>query len=142
MSTIKKLIGIAIILLSGCTMGDNLERRYTHETPVPVQIQRQSVCLLVPVQTNEKIVSAVTYNAKTPQQQVIFPSSKQVESGAFCISPAEFKFIAGEEYFTLIEVNSDRQNGLDDKSTRRAFSASFRIINRADGLAIEQAPRR
>ncbi|EPR9083066.1 putative T6SS immunity periplasmic lipoprotein [Cronobacter dublinensis] len=117
---------LAGVLLTGCGSGDDLSARYTPETPVPVERQGQNVCLQLPLLPGEKIVSAMVYNAREPLKQTIFPPAKQAVSGAFCITPVEFTFAAGNDYQAVIEVNTARDN---KKSTRRAFGAVIRFAH-------------
>lgn len=137
MKTINRVVIISILLLSGCTMGDNLDRRYTKETTVPVQIRNQDVCLSLPIQSDERIISAITYNVKSPQEQMVFPQNKQATSGLFCIAPDEYKFAPGQEYIIFIEVNKAQENKSDNKSTRKAFSATFNIVKSGDVLTVK-----
>ncbi|NCH01809.1 hypothetical protein EHJ06_10535 [Cronobacter malonaticus] len=120
----KKWTMLAGVLITGCRASDDLSTRYTHEVSVPVAYQGQNVCLRLPLQTGEKIVSAIVYNTRNPAKQTIFPATKPVTSGAFCMTPAEFTFVAGNDYLAVIEANSASTNA---KSTRRAFSAAFHI---------------
>ncbi|AHB70530.1 hypothetical protein QMS56_02445 [Cronobacter malonaticus] len=120
----KKWTMLAGVLITGCGASDDLSTRYTHEVSVPVAYQGQNVCLRLPLQTGEKIVSAIVYNTRNPAKQTIFPATKPVTSGAFCMTPAEFTFVAGNDYLAVIEANSASTNA---KSTRRAFSAAFHI---------------
>lgn len=72
MNILTKTITLVVFLLSGCTLGENLDNRYTKETPVPAHVRNSDVCVSIPIQSDEKVVSALTYNMKTPSEQVIF----------------------------------------------------------------------
>lgn len=137
MTMLNKSVIPLIVLLSGCTLGDNLEHRYTKETSVPAHVRNSDVCLSLPIQSNEIVVSAITYNVEKPLEQVIFPSDKQPKSGLFCILPGEFKFKTGQEYLTQIEVNIKAQ-GEDKKSTRKAYVSTFRVGQKGDSFDIIQ----
>lgn len=137
MNSLNKLAIVLIVVVSGCTLGDNLDRRYTKETPVPAHVSNSDVCLSLPLQSNEAVVSAITYNLEKPSEQFIFPSSKQPKSGLFCIQPDEFKFKSGQEYLTQIEAN--RSAGSENKkATRKAYVSTFRVIEKGDKLDIIQ----
>lgn len=142
MNIISRFVIIYILLLCGCTAGDKLDRRYTKEVTVPVQIKNQDVCLSLPIQADEKIILAITYNITTPQEQIIFPHNKQAASGLFCISPDEYNFAPGQEYITFIEVNRAQKNGADNKATRKAFSATFSIAKSGDILMVNKSDRK
>ncbi|WP_373963401.1 putative T6SS immunity periplasmic lipoprotein [Kosakonia sacchari] len=137
MTILNKSVISLIVLLSGCTLGDNLEHRYTKETFVPAHMRNNDVCLSLPIQNNETVVSAITYNVEKPLEQIIFPSDKQPKSGLFCILPTEFKFKTGQEYLTQIEVNI-RTNGEDKKSTRKAYVSTFQVVPKGDSFNIIQ----
>lgn len=130
------VIGL-VILLTSCTIGDNLDERYTKETVVQIKKQGADVCFSLPIQENEIIVSAITYNLNKSPDQIVFPANKQAVSGLFCISPVEYKFTAGQEYITHIEVNK-RENDGDKKSTRKAFVATFLIEKKGAEFDITQ----
>ncbi|MCX2194925.1 hypothetical protein LD112_23625 [Pantoea agglomerans] len=83
MNILTKTLIPVIFLLSGCTLGENLDNRYTKETPVPAHVQNSDVCVSIPIQSDEKVVSALTYNMKNPSEQVIFPADKQPKAGLF-----------------------------------------------------------
>ena len=137
MTSLNKLVIALIFVVSGCTLGDNLDRRYTKETPVPAHVSNNNVCISLPMQSNEAVVSAITYNLETPSEQFIFPSSKQPKSGLFCIQPDEFTFKPGQEYLTHIEVNrsADSEN---KKATRRAYVSTFRVLYKGKKMNIIQ----
>ncbi|SFU13981.1 hypothetical protein SAMN05192562_10691 [Kosakonia arachidis] len=137
MTILNKSVISLIILLSGCTLGDNLEHRYTKETVVPAHMRNNDVCLSLPIHINETVVSAITYNTEKPLEQVIYPSDKQPESGLFCILPSEFKFKTGQEYLTQIEVNI-RVDGEDKKTTRKAYVSAFQVVQKGDSFDIIQ----
>ncbi|ALB62681.1 hypothetical protein BN137_544 [Cronobacter condimenti 1330] len=118
----QSVVVLCLALLAGCAPGEHLDKRYTHETPVAVDRQGQNFCLRLPLQTGEQIVFAMVYNVNVPQQQVMLPKTKQALSGAFCVTPAEFRFMPGENYLMVIEANSASDN---KKSTRRAFRAAI-----------------
>lgn len=137
MTILNTFVISLIILLSGCTLGDNLEQRYTQETSVPAHVRNSDICLSLPMQSNETVVSAMAYNIGKPSEQIIFPSDKQPISGLFCILPDEFTFKMGEEYLTQIEVNL-RTEGEDKKSTRKACVSTFQIVQKGDSFDIIQ----
>lgn len=137
MTILNKFVISLIILLNGCSLGDNLEHRYTKETVVPAHMRNNDVCLSLPIHSNETVVSAITYDTEKPSEQVIYPSDKQPESGLFCIQPGEFKFKTGQEYLTQIEVNI-RSDGEDKKSTRKAYVSTFRVVQKGDSFDITQ----
>jgi len=137
MNSLNKIVIALIVVVSGCTLGDNLDRRYTQETPVSAHVNNSDICLSLPLQSDEAVVSAITYNLEKPSEQFIFPSSKQAKSGLFCIQPDEFKFKSGQEYLTQIEVNksADSEN---KKATRKAYVSTFRVVEKGDKLSIIQ----
>ncbi len=141
MSTLKKTVIPLIVFLSGCTLGDNLEHRYTKEVSVPVYLRNSDVCLSLPIKSNESVVSAITYSVENPSEQIIFPSDKQPKSGLFCISPNEFTFKTGQEYLTQIETNINA-DGEDKKSTRKAYVSTFDVVKKGDKFAITQTNHR
>lgn len=141
MTILKKSLISLILFLSGCTLGDNLEHRYTKEVPVPVYVKDNDVCLSLPIKSNETVVSAITYSVENPLEQVVFPSDKQPKSGLFCISPNEFKFKTGQEYLSQIEVNINTDYD-DKKSTRRAFVSTYEVIKKGDRFIIAQTNHR
>lgn len=138
---LKKLLFPLIVLLSGCTLGENLAHRYTREIPVPAHIRSSDVCIALPMQPNETFFSAITYDVGTPLEQVIFPSDKQPKSGLFCILPEEFIFKPGHEYLTQIEVNTGA-GGEDKKASRKAYVSTFRVTNTGGSFNIEQTVRK
>ena len=137
MTISNKILISLIFLLSGCTLGENLEDRYTKETPISAQIRNSDVCLSIPIQNDEIVVSALTYNIKKPSEQMIFPAGKQPKSGLFCIQPGEFRFENGQEYLTYIEVNI-KASGTNEKITRKAYISNFQIEKQDDSLKIIQ----
>ncbi|KAA8998947.1 hypothetical protein FJU30_14805 [Affinibrenneria salicis] len=137
MTILNKSVISLIVLLSGCTLSDNLEQRYTKETLVPAHVRNSDVCFSLPIQSNETVVSAITYNIENPLEQVIFPSDKQPKSGLFCILPGEFKFKTGQEYLTQIEVNI-RTDGEDKKNARKAYISTFKVVLKGDSFNIIQ----
>lgn len=137
MTILNKSVISLIVLLSGCTLGDHLEHRYTKETLVPAHMRNSDVCLSLPIQSNETVVSAITYSIEKPLEQIIFPSDKQPKSGLFCILPSEFKFKTGQEYLTQIEVNI-RADSEDKKSTQKAYISTFQVVLKGDRLNIIQ----
>ena len=141
MTILKKSLIPLIVLLSGCTLGENLEHRYTKEIPVPALVRNSDVCISLPMQPGETVVSAITYDVGTPLDQVIFPSDKQPKSGLFCILPEEFTFKTGHEYLTQIEVNIDA-GGEDKKVTRKAYVSTFRVVKKGDSFNILQTDRK
>lgn len=136
MSILKKSLISLIVFLSGCTLGDSLEHRYTKEIPVPAYVENNSVCLSLPIKSNEAVVSAITYNVENPLEQVILPSDKQPKSGIFCVSSNEFNFKAGQEYLTQIEVNI--KDDEDKKPTRKAYVSTFEVVKKDDSFSITQ----
>lgn len=133
----KKSTILLIVLLSGCTLGENLDHRYTKETSIPAHMRNNDVCLTLPMQGQEVVVSAITYNIEKPEEQIIFPSGKQPQSGLFCILPGEFTFKADREYLTQIEVNVGTE-GKDKKITRKAYVSTFKVTGNGDRLNIIQ----
>lgn len=137
MTMLNNFAILLIILLSGCTLGDNLEHRYTKEISVPAHVRNSDVCLSLPLQSNETVVSAITYNVGKPSEQIIFPSDKQPKAGLFCILPDEFNFKTGQEYLTQVEVNV-RAEGEDKKSTRKAYVSTFQVVQKGNSFDIIQ----
>lgn len=137
MTIINKTLIVLIFLLNGCTLGENLDDRYTKETPVPAHTRNNDVCISIPIQNDEIIVSALTYNMKKPSEQITFPTGKQPKSGLFCIQPGEFKFETGQEYLTYIEVNT-KASGANKKTTRKAYVSTFQVVQKDDSLKIMQ----
>lgn len=138
MTMLNKLFILLIILLSGCTLGDNLGHRYTKEISVPAHVRNSDVCLSLPIQSNETVVSAITYNVGKPSEQIIFPSDKQPEAGLFCILAGEFKFKTDQEYLTQVEVNV-RAEGKNNKSTQKAYVSTFQAVKKGDSFDIIQS---
>lgn len=141
MTILKKTLIPLIVLLSGCTLGENLEHLYTKEVSVPARVRDSDVCIALPIQGNENVVSAITYDVENPLEQVIFPSDKQPKSGLFCITPAEFTFKIGHAYLTQIEVNRDA-GGEDKKVTRKAYVSTFRVVKKDDSFNIVPTDRK
>ncbi len=141
MTILKKSLFPLIVLLSGCTLGENLEHRYIKEIPVPALVRNSDVCISLPMQPDETVVSAITYDVGTPLEQVIFPSDKQLKSGLFCILLEEFTFKPGHEYFTQIEVNKSA-GGEAKNASRKAYASTFRVTNIGGSFNIEQTARK
>lgn len=141
MLALNKTTLLSILLLSGCTLGDHLENRYTKEIPVSAHLRASDVCFSLPLRPDEIVVSAMTYNREKPVHQRIFPASKQPQSGLFCIQPTEFKFAVGQNYFTYIEVNT-KTDGENRKLTRRAFVSAFQVIQRDNQLTIIESEQK
>ena len=137
MTMLNKSLILLVFLLSGCKLCENLDDRYTKETPIPAHVRNSDVCLSIPVQNDEVIASALAYNVKKPSEQVIFPAGKQLSSGLFCIGPKEFKFENGQEYLAYIEVNI-KEGGQGKKSTRKAYVSTFQVVQEDDRINIIQ----
>lgn len=135
MNILNKVTLSLIVLLSGCTLGENLENRYTKEVPVPAQVRNSDICISTPLQSDETVVSAITYNKDKPSEQVIFPSDKQPESGLYCIKHDEFKFEVGNKYIAYVEVNI-KSGGDDKKDTRKSYVSNFKVLQKNNSLEI------
>ncbi|MGC0916191.1 putative T6SS immunity periplasmic lipoprotein [Pantoea agglomerans] len=138
MNILTKTLILIVFLLSGCTLGENLDNRYTKETPVPAHVRNSEVCVSLPIQSDEKVVSALTYNMKNPSEQVIFPADKQPKAGLFCIQPEEIKFENGQTYLIYIEVNK-KAGGENKKATRKAYISTFQAVQQGNNLTITPA---
>ncbi|MGC0785728.1 putative T6SS immunity periplasmic lipoprotein [Pantoea agglomerans] len=138
MNILTKTLIPVVFLLSGCTLGENLDNRYTKETPVPAHVQNSDVCVSLPIKSDEKVVSALTYNMKKPSEQVIFPADKKTKAGLFCIQPEEIKFENGQKYLIYIEVNK-KAGDENKKATRKAYVSTFQAVQQGNNLTITPA---
>jgi hypothetical protein len=141
MNILTKTLIPVFFLLNGCTLGENLDNRYTKEIPVTAHVQNSDVCVSIPIQNDEKIVSALTYNVKEPSKQIVYPADKQPKAGLFCIQPEEIKFEDGQTYLVFIEVNK-RAESENNKETRKALVSTFQVVQRGNNLTITQPVNR
>lgn len=141
MNILTKTLIPVVCLLSGCTLGENLDNRYTKETTVPAHVRNSEVCVSIPLQSDENVVSALTYNMKKPSEKIIFPADKQPKAGLFCIQPEEIKFKNGQAYLIYIEVNK-KAGSENKKATRKAYVSTFQAVQQGNNLTIIPAMKK